>query len=429
MSLVNCPECDRPNVSDTALVCPNCGFPIKDYYEKERAVYEEEQRKKEKEEIWNKNKKKLWNTINNHKKKIVICSMVLIIAIASFIIGLLVYYKPLVKQVIYTIEAGTDINYLDLISYENVKAVRLKSGFIEEYTLEKTDIVYEIDTKYGIKEYTATVDIVDTTPPSLSTLSTEIPWMSDVDMFDISSDDWVVVTDNFDSNPKINVISGNIDSKINGEYPVTYEVYDSNGNAQTVEVVYTVSDGLPENKKADSETFSVLQGVWYDEPNWNNNEHGSMIKIQGDSYEYRNDFGERLEGIISIRRSSKNQICEWYDFCIDLSASPYHLHVKVSEEQQSLSSQEGPASDGNFSIYEKEILLDLEKIFPIENYNEKDEPQIGMSKDEILNSVWGKPKYKNITETENIILEQWVYSSSRYIFFENGIVTSIQKKE
>ena len=32
MALVECPECGRKNVSDTAKVCPNCGFEIREYY-------------------------------------------------------------------------------------------------------------------------------------------------------------------------------------------------------------------------------------------------------------------------------------------------------------------------------------------------------------------------------------------------------------
>ena len=35
MALVKCPECGRENVSDTAEVCPNCGFAIRDYFSKE----------------------------------------------------------------------------------------------------------------------------------------------------------------------------------------------------------------------------------------------------------------------------------------------------------------------------------------------------------------------------------------------------------
>lgn len=33
MALVTCPECGREGVSDTAIACPSCGFPIKAYFE------------------------------------------------------------------------------------------------------------------------------------------------------------------------------------------------------------------------------------------------------------------------------------------------------------------------------------------------------------------------------------------------------------
>ena len=59
--------------------------------------------------------------------------------------------------------------------------------------------------------------------------------------------------------------------------------------------------------------------------------------------------------------------------------------------------------------------------------NEKKEPEIGMTKEEVLDSTWGAPKDKNITETANGTSEQWVYSTSRYIYFDNGKVTAIQK--
>ena len=34
MALVTCPECGRANVSDTALACPGCGYPVKEHFEK-----------------------------------------------------------------------------------------------------------------------------------------------------------------------------------------------------------------------------------------------------------------------------------------------------------------------------------------------------------------------------------------------------------
>lgn len=42
MALINCPECGRENVSDSAESCPNCGYGIKAHFEK---IKQEEERK------------------------------------------------------------------------------------------------------------------------------------------------------------------------------------------------------------------------------------------------------------------------------------------------------------------------------------------------------------------------------------------------
>ncbi|MCI8335102.1 MAG: zinc-ribbon domain-containing protein [Lachnospiraceae bacterium] len=36
MALVKCPECGRENVSSTAKACPECGYNVKEYYDKEQ---------------------------------------------------------------------------------------------------------------------------------------------------------------------------------------------------------------------------------------------------------------------------------------------------------------------------------------------------------------------------------------------------------
>lgn len=57
------------------------------------------------------------------------------------------------------------------------------------------------------------------------------------------------------------------------------------------------------------------------------------------------------------------------------------------------------------------------------------QPEIGMTKDEVLEGAWGSPQRKNITENASGTHEQWVYSNGRYIYFDNDIVTSIQRTE
>lgn len=55
------------------------------------------------------------------------------------------------------------------------------------------------------------------------------------------------------------------------------------------------------------------------------------------------------------------------------------------------------------------------------------EPSIGMTKTEVENSTWGRPNKINKTTTTYGISEQWCYSNYRYIYFKDGIVTSIQE--
>lgn len=55
------------------------------------------------------------------------------------------------------------------------------------------------------------------------------------------------------------------------------------------------------------------------------------------------------------------------------------------------------------------------------------EPKIGMTKEEVRNSTWGSPNKINKTTTSYGTREQWVYSSNRYLYFDNGILSAIQE--
>ena len=79
-----------------------------------------------------------------------------------------------------------------------------------------------------------------------------------------------------------------------------------------------------------------------------------------------------------------------------------------------------------------------EIVFPMQNAkiqerekakedNKPKEPSIGMTEQEVLNSSWGSPKRKNIDTYEWGTKEQWVYSRG-YIYFENGVVTTISER-
>lgn len=60
-------------------------------------------------------------------------------------------------------------------------------------------------------------------------------------------------------------------------------------------------------------------------------------------------------------------------------------------------------------------------------YLSKDEPSIGMTADEVIESRWGKPKKINKTINKYGVSEQWVYDGYKYIYLDDGIVTTIQE--
>ena len=58
-----------------------------------------------------------------------------------------------------------------------------------------------------------------------------------------------------------------------------------------------------------------------------------------------------------------------------------------------------------------------------------DDPTVGMTESQVLDSIWGAPDRKNIDEYEWGTHEQWVYEGKGYIYFEDGKVTSISYRE
>jgi hypothetical protein len=50
---------------------------------------------------------------------------------------------------------------------------------------------------------------------------------------------------------------------------------------------------------------------------------------------------------------------------------------------------------------------------------------IGMTETQVINSQWGRPKYKKTSTYQWGTYAQWVYESGNYLYFDNGILSSI----
>ncbi|WP_345806675.1 hypothetical protein [Bacillus pumilus] len=106
-------------------------------------------------------------------------------------------------------------------------------------------------------------------------------------------------------------------------------------------------------------------------------------------------------------------------------------------------------SDLNFKQFKKDNLDKIKSLEILKNQNEvKDKneteeyerkkqiedrtlnPQsisIGMTEDDVLINGWGRPTKVNTNITKNRTLKQWVYKGNKYLYFEDGILTSISK--
>lgn len=58
--------------------------------------------------------------------------------------------------------------------------------------------------------------------------------------------------------------------------------------------------------------------------------------------------------------------------------------------------------------------------------NEKQQPRLGDTTDQVLKSTWGKPQRINRSGNAYGTHEQWVYGNGNYLYFDNGVLTSWQ---
>jgi hypothetical protein len=70
---------------------------------------------------------------------------------------------------------------------------------------------------------------------------------------------------------------------------------------------------------------------------------------------------------------------------------------------------------------------DLEIILYRDELSKKPGVKIGMTKKQVIeNSSWGKPISINKTKNRYGVNEQWVYGDNNYLYFNNGVLESIQ---
>lgn len=165
-----------------------------------------------------------------------------------------------------------------------------------------------------------------------------------------------------------------------------------------------------------------LQGVWKSEKT------SSAIKIKDDMLESYSCFGSGKSPLYkyTIGNSSSRY------FKVDNRSGKIKLEenkVKVYKDNEEITSMNLEWNNETKNIIDYNNILDVTYIKAKDDIKEVEaikEPSIGMTKNEVRNSTWGEPEDINKTTTRYGTSEQWCYSGYKYIYFEDGIVTSIQ---
>jgi len=117
---------------------------------------------------------------------------------------------------------------------------------------------------------------------------------------------------------------------------------------------------------------------------------------------------ERLEEIKYIPDEIKEKVNE------------LQVVAKDKEKKWSEKVEENQARrDAEYKEFELESKINKRTMNPKAVY-------IGMTKEEVLVDGWGKPIDINRTTTTYGVSEQWIYEDYKYLYFEDGILTTIQ---
>jgi hypothetical protein len=207
----------------------------------------------------------------------------------------------------------------------------------------------------------------------------------------------------------------------NGEFKEAYEILKEDNS-------YKDSSSYINN----IDEISLYEGVWIE--HWD-----EMLKLP-EWQQYKNRINKEDCNILVIEgwNIKEYQIADWGDYIINgkrynlIEGKTYALEDNFLQ-QYFMNEKYGTYFLEDNLLKFKNTLGEISYIYSknSDDFNsievqKLEEPKIGMTKEEVLNSTWGKPQDINTTTSRYGTNEQWCYSQYRYIYFENGIVTSIQ---
>lgn len=466
MALVKCPECGREKVSDSAEACPDCGYPIKNYFEqleitKEVSTNQESIKeiksqidditccqKKYSQEAELKESKQTSKT-----KLILIGAFIGIITIIVLVIYIIVPISKYSKATKYfeqeNFEQAQSL-YEDLGSYKDSLTMveKCKLGTVEqninmginleeslEYlhsvesteninTLKRECLLKLIDVNYSKNNYAEALAYIYETEETEKTKKIRIDCLWNLANAEYSFGNYIQVIRYLDEISDFSLLEKSEDAQIMLENSLKNYGMDSyhNGDFSTA-LLYlkrlNQKDNIINEYISTSEFLNKMQGIWCFQGGYKK----SVIEYSGWNYTLC-EYGQNGE----VLYDSSYDIRDLYE-SIYIKNSQLHLErtgtfactIKIYLRNGNLVEVQ---SGDRWNNYE-ESEFEFKKI---ESFPEPaKEPYVGMTVAEVLASTWGEPEDINKTTYAWGVKEQWCYSGYRYIYLEDGIVTSISE--
>ncbi len=398
MALIKCPECGKGNVSNTAMACPNCGFAIREYFDKkeqeslrrqeeeQKAKAESEKRAQQEKELQEKKKaqeqkKEEWSaTIRANKKKIIVTIVTAVVLVFAGISFLFLYLIP--STTLSKAESFIQNNQYDEALQEIAKVGEFENS-TELYVQAKEGKIQRFldDKKYDL---------------ALSELS--------------DAGDRIINGDE---------LFGQAMVGLNSEKLLRCKSYLFEG--KYVEAADQLSQINKDYLSSEDEYVLYEQFInKYKDSSWNGewvNKHYSddtfktMVCLIDDiPYVVLSIIGKETVGRATFEDDENCHIDSATCTGTMWLASEDKLYLPYKVEAKGVGVKQWRRV-GSFT--------EKPKAAPLKD------PQLGMTKEQVEASSWGKPLRVNRTTYTFGVEEQWVYDNDRYIYFSDGIVTAI----
>lgn len=213
------------------------------------------------------------------------------------------------------------------------------------------------------------------------------------------------------------------------KYQNAISKYEEGNFEEAKEIFQELGDYEDSNEYLNNTNLMIsLQGTWEE------NYLQCYAQIEGWKItEYESKYGYLVNiGDYALGNGKTNlDKVEFYDLhnvYLELKNNQLEAYYYEDGEKKKYENEQFIYDTRNNKLYIKIANKDIEYELTKKNYKitKRKDPTIGMNKSEVENSTWGEPEDINRTITAYGTREQWCYSNYRYIYFEDGIVTSIQ---